>query len=45
MKHREEYLERNPKFFDGNIKKIAKNNRFFRPVLYTGPHSKDELHS
>jgi mannose-6-phosphate isomerase-like protein (cupin superfamily) len=39
MKHREEYLERNPKFFDGNIKKIAKNNQFFRQVLYTGSHS------
>jgi mannose-6-phosphate isomerase-like protein (cupin superfamily) len=39
MKHREEYVERNPKFFDGNIKKITKNNRFFRQVIYTGPHS------
>ncbi|MGZ4853897.1 MAG: cupin domain-containing protein [Candidatus Angelobacter sp.] len=39
MKHREEHLESNPKFFDGNIKEIAKNNQFFRQVLYTGPHS------
>jgi mannose-6-phosphate isomerase-like protein (cupin superfamily) len=39
MKTREEYAERNPKFFDGNIKKITKANRFFRQVIYTGPHS------
>jgi mannose-6-phosphate isomerase-like protein (cupin superfamily) len=39
MKTHEEYTERNPKFFDGNIKKITKQNQFFRQVIYTGPNS------
>ena len=29
----------NSRFFEGDIKKIAKDNRFFRQVIYTGPHS------
>ena len=39
MKRREEFVERNPRFFDGNIKRITLSNRFFRQVIYTGPHS------
>lgn len=38
MKTSESQTERNPKFFDGNIKKLAKTNPFFRQVIYTGPH-------
>lgn len=39
MNKHEEYVERNPKFFDGNIKKITKQNEFFRQVIFTGPNS------
>jgi len=39
LKTSESQIERNSKFFDGNIKKLAKTNRFFRQVIYTGPHS------
>lgn len=39
MKTSESQIERNPKFFDGDIKKLAKTSRFFRQVIYTGPHS------
>jgi mannose-6-phosphate isomerase-like protein (cupin superfamily) len=39
MKTHETHVERNTKFFDGNIKKIAKTNSFFRQVVYTGPYS------
>jgi len=39
MKIHEPKVERNTKFFDGNIKKLAKTNSFFRQVIYTGPYS------
>lgn len=39
MKSHEPYAEQNPRFFEGNIKKIATENRYFRQVLHTGPHS------
>jgi mannose-6-phosphate isomerase-like protein (cupin superfamily) len=39
MKIHEPTVERNTKFFDGNIKKLAKTNSFFRQVIYTGPCS------
>jgi mannose-6-phosphate isomerase-like protein (cupin superfamily) len=39
MKHKDIHVEDNARFFDGNIKRIAKDNDFFRRVLYTGPHS------
>lgn len=39
MKTHEPYAKQNPRFFEGNIKKITKDNRSFREVLYTGPHS------
>jgi mannose-6-phosphate isomerase-like protein (cupin superfamily) len=39
MKQKEIYFEKNPQFLDGNIEKIAKQNRFFRRVMYTGRHS------
>jgi len=38
MKHKETHIEKNPQFFDANIKKIAKSNHYFRQVVYTGPH-------
>src|SRR5690349_24971657 len=39
MKIYEPKVERNTKFFDGNIKQLAKTNSFFRQVLFTGPYS------
>jgi len=38
MKHKPTHTEDTPEFFDGNIKKAAKDNTFFRRVVYTGPH-------
>ncbi len=39
MRIHEPQVERTTRFFDGNIKKLAKTNPFFRQVLYTGPYS------
>lgn len=39
MNLHEPKVERNTKFFDGNIRTLAKTNPFFRQVLYTGPYS------
>jgi mannose-6-phosphate isomerase-like protein (cupin superfamily) len=39
MKHQAKHVEPNPSFFEGDIKKIAKTNQFFRQVIYTGAHS------
>ena len=35
MKHN--HIEKNPDFFEGDIRKIAENNDLFRRVIYTGP--------
>lgn len=39
MRTSESQIERNPKFHDENIKKLAKTNRLLRQVIYNGPHS------
>lgn len=39
MRTHEPQVERTTEWFDGNIKKLAKANSFFRQVLYTGPYS------
>jgi len=37
MKHKRPHIEKNEQFFEGDIKKIAMDNEFFRRVIYTGP--------
>ena len=39
MRIHEPQVDRTTRFFDGNIKKLAKTNSFFRQVLYTGAYS------
>jgi mannose-6-phosphate isomerase-like protein (cupin superfamily) len=39
VKTHEPQMGHNTKFFDANIKKLAKANSFFRQVVYTGPYS------
>ncbi len=39
MKYKDIHVENNARVFEGDIKRIAKDNDFFRRVLYTGPHS------
>jgi mannose-6-phosphate isomerase-like protein (cupin superfamily) len=39
MKSHEPYEKQPPGFFEGNLKKIAADNRYFRQVLHTGPYS------
>jgi mannose-6-phosphate isomerase-like protein (cupin superfamily) len=38
MRTHEPEVDSTTKFFDGNIKKLAEANSFFRQVLYTGPY-------